>query len=165
MNPKDYIEEEEPVTRPFDYKLDVNLVEDYMTGIRGLDYVLGADKQAMEFITLDYDITSTCSLVHDDRKKAVVLHLEVDSPAGRSVVASLCVLGVDSENNLWFAEHGGYITANNHLALRREIRRRLDEKFGKNFLQHLVQSIQDGQMPTIQEEGDWWKNGGKPPEN
>ncbi len=162
IDPSKYIAAEEPAVRPYNHATDSDLVEDYMTEIRRLGFVMGDSPRMMEFITVDYDITVARSLVFPERPEVAVFHLEVDTPIGKMHVTSMMLFGVDDQNVLWFSEHGGYVTAANHIAMKREMKKALTETFGEDFMQNIMKRAKEGNMPPP-DEGDWWKNGGDPP--
>lgn len=163
IDPSKYIVMEAPTVRPYNHATDVHLVEDYMTEVRRLGFLMSDNPRLMEFVTVDYDITAVRSLVHPERPEVSVFHLEVDAPMGRMPVASVMLFGVDDQNVLWFSDHGGYITAANQIAMRKEMKKILTDTFGDDFPQNILKRIKEGRMPNPQDDGDWWKNGGDPP--
>lgn len=162
IDPSKYINPDAPKVRPYNHATDIHLIEDYMTEVRRLGFVMGSSPRMMEFVTVDYDITVARSLVFPERGEVAVFHLEVETPIGRMPMASVMLFGVDDQNVLWFSEHGGYVTASNHIAMKREMKNALTEAFGDNFIQNLMKRAREGNMPPP-DEGDWWKSGGDPP--
>lgn len=162
IDPSKYFNSDAPQVRPYSHTADIHLIEDYMTEVRRLGFVMGDNPRMMEFITVEYDITVVRSLVYPDRPELAVFHLEVETPIGRMPVASMMLFGVDEKNVLWFAEGGSYITAPNHIAMKREMKKALTDKFGENFVQNIMKQIKEGRMQEPQDDGDWWKNGGPP---
>lgn len=165
IDPSKYISAEAPTVRPYDHAVDIHLIEDFMTEMRRVGCIMGDNARMMEFVTVDYDITVVRSAVFPERPEVSVFHLEIETPGiGRVPVASIMLCGVDDQNVLWFSEHGGYVTAANHIAMKREMKKALTDAFGENFIQNIMKRVKEGQGQTPPpDDGDWWKNGGDHP--
>ena len=158
MDIRKHLTLDKPPLRPFEVSRDVDLVEDYMTALRRLQFV---ETGHGEFVTVEYEIRGDRNMLDRTEPELAYLNVIVVAHGNRLCINSVRLEGVADDGVLWFGMFGGFLSSAVELSVRAEVRRDFDETTGGDP-QRIAEILQQLQQPPpsehLPDDGDWWKH-------